>query len=575
LNANSLRDLPLFAALSDEGLQTLCERLQPRHYAEGDIILRAGDTASELHVIVEGAVQVELGVEAGRPRRAVLGAGQIVGEMSLLTDTPVSATVTAQRNTTTLALRSDAVLALLDREPSLLRAFFAQVADRLRHRTHAARLRPAIAAFAVQSDAPELAVVVASLCRGVQHYAPGSVCYSGPTKPADIARSVSEWRHKAAGGQYLTLALPIDALAAIRHVLEAGDVVLAVAAKRNGTTGKNWHAGLADSHVVTLAARGPGTDAWLHTVTQEEARGALAGDWNRRRYPDLDRVVRYLTGRQIGVALSVGAAAGLAHLGFLEVLERADIPIDYLCGSSMGGVVALAYGAFGSATRATAAMCRLGTEFARAKGIQFMPRAALVGERRMQQMGRDLFGECTFSELSRPIAVVAADIIAGERVVLDRGRVAEAAQATGAIPGLFPPVMSGNRVLVDGGIVSRIPVDLLTHHRCGLMLAAIARSHVPLTSDARQAEFDRMCRRLDQPLGFRAALGASWKLLGWWDSAVQAQRADVVVNIDTPVREGFNFAAGMQMADCGRAAAEARLADISAAVGRLLAPGMP
>jgi len=107
------------------------------------------------------------------------------------------------------------------------------------------------------------------------------------------------------------------------------------------------------------------------------------------------------------------------------------------------------------------------------------------------------------------------------------------------------------------------------------MLAAIARSHVPLTSDARQAEFDRMCRRLDQPLGFRAALGASWKLLGWWDSAVQAQRADVVVNIDTPVREGFNFAAGMQMADCGRAAAEARLADISAAVGRLLAPGMP
>jgi NTE family protein len=165
--------------------------------------------------------------------------------------------------------------------------------------------------------------------------------------------------------------------------------------------------------------------------------------------------------------------------------------------------------------------------------------------------------------------------VAGERVVLDRGSVADAAQATGAIPGLFPPVMSDNRVLVDGGLVTRIPVDLLSRRRCGLTLAAIARSHVPTTSDARAAEFDRLHRRLAQPLGFRAALGASWKLLGWWDSAAQAQRADVVVNIDTPARDGFNFAAGARMAECGRNATEARLAEIQAAVRRMLMPGMP
>jgi hypothetical protein len=106
-------------------------------------------------------------------------------------------------------------------------------------------------------------------------------------------------------------------------------------------------------------------------------------------------------------------------------------------------------------------------------------------------------------------------------------------------------------------------------------LASIARSHVPLTTDARTAEFDRLHRRLAQPLGFRAALGASWKLLGWWDSAAHAQKADVVVNIDTPARDGFNFAAGTRMAECGRRATQDRLRDIKAAVQHMLMPGMP
>jgi NTE family protein len=575
IDTNSLRKLPLFAALSEEGLRTVSERLQPRYYAEGEVILRAGEPASELHIVIEGAAQVELGADAGRARRAFLGAGQTIGEMSLLTDAAVSATVIAQRNTTTLALGADALSALLEREPGLYRVFLAQLADRLRHRTHAAKLRPAVAVLARQGNAAEIGEVVASLARGVQHYAPGSICPPGQATPEEVTRSMSEWRQKGAGGQYLVLTLPAGALAAIRDLLEAGDVALTIATDQSRAIDDSRQAGVADSQVVMVGNRSRNRDPWVHCVTVEEARAASAGVWDRRRYPEIDRVARYVTSREIGVALSVGAAAGLAHAGFLEVLERADIPIDYLCGSSMGGAVALAYGAFGSAERACDAICRVGVEFARTKGIQLLPRAALVAQRRMQRMAHELFGERMFSELSRPIAVVAADIVAGERVVLDRGSVGEAAQATGAIPGLFPPVMSDNRVLVDGGLVTRIPLDLLSRRRCGLTLAAIARSHVPMTSDARSAEFDRLHRRLAQPLGFRAALGASWKLLGWWDSAAQAQKADVVVNIDTPARDGFNFAAGTRMAECGRRATEERLTEIHAAVQRMLMPGMP
>jgi NTE family protein len=393
LDLNILRNLPLFAAVSDEGLRALSERLQLRYYSEGDVILRAGEPASELHVIVEGAAQVDLGTEAGRARRAVVGAGQTIGEMSLLTDAAVSATVTAQCNTTTLAFGPDVLLALLDREPVLYRVFLAQLADRLRHRTHVATLRPTVAVLELLDDAGEIGAVVTSLARGVQHYAPGSVCFPAPVTPGDVVRPISEWRHKAAGGQYLMLTLGAGGPAAVRHLLEAGDVVLTITTDQSRAIEQHRPAGAADSRVLTVGSRGRNRHPWVHCVALDEARAASAGVWSRGNYPDIDRVVRYITSREIGIALSVGAAAGLAHLGFLEVLERAEIPMDYLCGSSMGGAVALAYGAFGSAERASEAICRVGAEFARAKGIQLLPRAALVAQRRMRRMADEVFGE--------------------------------------------------------------------------------------------------------------------------------------------------------------------------------------
>jgi len=285
--------------------------------------------------------------------------------------------------------------------------------------------------------------------------------------------------------------------------------------------------------------------------------------------------VRYVTFREIGVALSVGAAAGFAHLGFLEVLEAAGIPIDYLCGSSMGGVVALGFAQYGKVAPAADAILRLGVQFARARGFQLVPRGGLLSRRRIEEIVRQLFGTRTFAELLRPAALVAADLVAGERVIMDSGSIADAARATSAIPGLFPPVRIGARILVDGGLVTQLPADLLVRRRCGLRLAAMVGSEWPRTGLERDAEADSLERRLDRPFGLRAALGASWKLLGWWDSTAQQEKADLVVSIVTPSQEGFNFAAGERMAACGREQTLQRIDSIRKAVDRVLCPGVP
>lgn len=240
----------------------------------------------------------------------------------------------------------------------------------------------------------------------------------------------------------------------------------------------------------------------------------------------------------------------------------------------MGGAVALAYAYFGRARDAIDALTRLSADFARDRGFSFMPRSSLVSAERMIELTGALYGDATFADLGLPTAVVAADLVAGRRIVLDRGPVAPAARATTAIPGMFAPVRLGHAMLVDGGVVTRVPADLLVTRGCGCKLASLVHPDDPARQDL-PAAADDLASRLEQPLGLRLVLGGAWRLLGWWDSASQAERADLALRIPTPPMEGFNFADGAMFIDCGRRAASRQIGAIRAAMRLALDPGVP
>lgn len=129
-----LRVVPLFSGMSEAGLVSLADRLSHRRFGDGETVLLAGDPPSAMHVIVQGAVRVGLGSSG---RGVALGPPRIVGEMSVISGAPVSATVTAIGETETLAISAADLLELLDTEPSVSRYVASSVIDRLRHRTRA------------------------------------------------------------------------------------------------------------------------------------------------------------------------------------------------------------------------------------------------------------------------------------------------------------------------------------------------------------------------------------------------------------------------------------------------------
>ncbi len=204
----------------------------------------------------------------------------------------------------------------------------------------------------------------------------------------------------------------------------------------------------------------------------------------------------------IGLALSGGAARGSAHIGVLKVLEELRIPIDYIAGTSMGAIVSGIYACGMSPDELAAEVTRMdwedlfndvpprkslsfrrkqdvvsglmGLEIGYKKGKFVLPKGLVTGQKLRFALRSLTFPARNikdFDELPIPFRAVATDILDGERIVLKSGDLVDAIHASMAIPGVFSPVEIGDHLLVDGGIVSQMPVETVKSMGADIVIA--------------------------------------------------------------------------------------------------------
>lgn len=171
----------------------------------------------------------------------------------------------------------------------------------------------------------------------------------------------------------------------------------------------------------------------------------------------------------LGVALGGGAVLGFSHIGLLMELEAAGIPIDRLSGTSAGAIVAALH-AFGvsparSRTLLSPLTWRAVSNFSRNS-------LGLLSNEPLAEVLRGELGDVRIEDAPIPLAIVAADIHTADPVILREGPLALAVRASAAIPGIYAPVMIGDRLLVDGGIVENVPVRPLREMDAAVVVAA-------------------------------------------------------------------------------------------------------
>ncbi len=622
-----LADIPFFSQLPPDGLDRLSQLADVCSYTAGSVICRKGEVGNTFYVVAAGGVNIQLGPEDAHKASVSLRPGQVFGEMSLLSGMPISATVVAARDTIVYALSKDRFLELLETQPALRRALVQMFIERVRHRSSLPSELPlAPWTLIVRPPGKRSDLFSLALFQAVEHYAPGSyyidtVSTHGwktvlsdegrpllplsarPIRKADasdgrtlyaidesadwVARLIRNWRSQGSTGQVLVVSLSADQIDPLRTCLENVDSVVLFEGPFQDKESTGMPAsgfGLARVGRVRIGSRremspkqrlGP----WFFCLAPDELDRVNHSDvtqrWDRTLAPNLDWIARWITGREIGIAMSSGAACGFGHLGVLQVLEEAGITVDYLCGSSMGGAAALIYAKTGSVTKTLEISRELLSGNLQVVDLSWWPKSSLLAGRKLGRIIDDLWGNMTFAEFENPAAAVAADLVKGERFVLDRGSAAMAVRATSAIPGIFPPVSCDGRMLVDGALVSHIPLDLLERRRCGLKIAVIVTTAPGKSAGQEDIRHGQMKEKFERLLGLRHVISSSWELQSLWRGSAEALNADVVLFPRTNQASGFDFSALNEMIEAGRKATEERLDFIQKSVTSLLRPGVP
>lgn len=439
-----LRSVPIFEALPDDLLATLARQLTAHKVAVGSALFEEGDRADSMYLVESGRLQVEHGPD--RIPIAVVGPGGFVGELGLLLGEPRTATVRALEDCVVLRLRNRDLQAATESSPKLALALTAEIGKRLvntsQRLTGVARSRVA----AVWGEGAEdlAAALVASAGRGTIVTLPGSPAVS-PTGGVEIVEL---------GGA--KVASRMDDL-----VFRSGKGWILVLLPERPTRAATQLVGRAD--VVTTFGACP---EWLAAVGSQRVEVDPSP-------PGIERAVRWVMGKAVGLVLSAGASRTVAHIGVIKALKAAGVPIDAMAGSSGGALVAagiasgLEYDRQVEIVRQFAALTRT-----RRLDFNIPPRTALVKGRRIHRFIDGVMEGRTFEDLDIPLKIVAADLDTGEEVVYSSGSLADAIRASLSIPGVFDPWRRDGRLLIDGGVVNPLPVSVLRSDGVPIIIAS-------------------------------------------------------------------------------------------------------
>jgi predicted acylesterase/phospholipase RssA/CRP-like cAMP-binding protein len=575
-----LSEVPLFVAAGPEVIARMAERSERVRLAAGEWLFRAGDPADALYVVASGRIEAVLD-DDGHSVMRTLARGDVIGELALLTGAPRSASVRARRDAELVRLAGADLAALLREQPEAALALTRALSQQLQEsRTRESELTPVPSTVAIVPLHAGLPVrelrdaVVRELRRGGR-----VVELDGSSASGDAERGRLLDRVEPDHDQVLLIADsadPADAWTAF--CLRQADRVVAVAAAGAAPPARGVPGQLrgADLAFVAGDVAATGIRAWMDALAPARRYLLHGGDGLER---GAARMARRLSGRALGLVLSGGGARGSAHIGVVEELLAAGVEIDRIGGTSMGALVA---GLFASGLTPDEAATAIAGEMVERNPLNdyTLPLVALTRGRKGEAMVRRLFGMRTIESLERDFFAVAADLISNEMVEFRSGLLAEAVGSSVAIPGYVPPVALGDRLLVDGGVLNNLPVDLMAADEGPVVAVNVGARAAPPPRPTRfrrprtrkaAAAVRRFVTGVEAPrLGFGQALMRSVVLDGADPQARLSRYADVVIAPDVAGVDLLDWTSMPQMRAAGRAAARAALAE---APERLKPPG--
>jgi predicted acylesterase/phospholipase RssA len=496
----------------DEDAESLQRQLQTVSIAGGEWLMHQGDAADALYFLVRGRLQVWIEPDADQADNepSLLGEiapGESVGEIGLLTGGKRTAGVRAIRDSMLVKLDRAVFEDFAKSHPALVIQLAGGIARRLTERTSVA---PAAARNLVTigllplNNSPWLEEFCDALHKELLKSGPTLYLtarnlgeHGAPVTRVEhddrIPESVKNWLAiQESGHRFLIYRGDPAATAWSRLCLRQSDLVLLLADENDNPQSQSWERELFATDDAPVARRGlllrhPASDLPITGTARWFSEREIDFHLHLRddNKDDIARVARMLTGEAVGLVLGGGAARGCAEIGAYRALCEAGIPVDWVGGSSIGGII----GAAIAFDRNPAEIFETGRN-AFVKGKPFgdftLPLMSVLSGKRMQRLTR-MHLDGNIEDFPIPYFCVSSMLDQGTIHVHERGPIWNAVHATAALPGLLPPVVVDGRLAVDGGVVNNLPVDIMRQKPVGYVIAVDVSS-----KRTYQVEYDQL-----------------------------------------------------------------------------------
>lgn len=463
-----------FAIDDDEALMATCQSVQWIKLEQGTVLFSEGDASDAVFVVVRGRLAATRGTAPNEVRIGEAGRGEFVGELGLMGQTPRGATLTAARDTVVARMDEKTFNQLVTSQPRMMFELCLRAVHRAEEVARGSSPSTVLAiAISPRIDAEALVKVIKhELDRHGRTYrlwpervdalldTPGIFNSTrGEIGGIRVSRLVQDFELET---DHLILELGPQPGPWSRRALGMADRLLVITPDDPSDAEVehfermlgDCRPGLDRTVVIMRPSRtSPPTGS---ATIRDRFLGTSVINVEKGSDRDLARVARVAVGKANVLVFGGGGGRGFAHLGVVRAMNELGIPIDIVGGTSIGGVIA--------ATVAEGFTADEAIEWSRKSFMRVLdytlPFVSLVKGKRIAREAENTWGDREIEDLWLTYFSVSTNLTASSIHLHRRGSVVLAIRATTAIPGVMPPVPFEDQLLIDGGVLNNMPIDI-------------------------------------------------------------------------------------------------------------------
>jgi predicted acylesterase/phospholipase RssA len=465
-----LQTTELFSEIHEEVAEALLKRLQQVELATGDTLFEEGTHSDSFYILIEGHLIALLKTSEGREK--VIGSiaiGETVGEMGALSEQPRSLTVRATVHSKLLKLtRAEFELFSKD-HPQILMNMINYIITRSQN---------TLKLISEKKVYEHIAIVKGNECVDINHfylklkeYLPEKnniVLLNSENPNTNLSKEIS---HADKSGKILVFLLTPELLkslqAKINHV---GEIYIVV---KNETDpvflefalamAKGQHNPI-KTEVRLIILHNDDVVTPTHTIKWlTQANFTMHHHLRLNNKNEYQRLIRFITGKPVGVVLGGGGGKGWACIGALKAFLDSQIPVDIIGGTSVGALIGACYAHHLDYDKLLEDYSKLSHAADKPFALKNFswPLISLLSSKKPTEQLMKTFGDTQIEDLWIPFYSIATNLNKGKEVIHQTGLLWECLRASMALPGIIPPVVIEGQLYVDGGILNNLPVDVM------------------------------------------------------------------------------------------------------------------